>query len=43
MRLPALLIAAVLSGAVALAGTIVWSHDGWLSPAALEAAVATHS
>jgi len=24
-------------------GKIVWSHDGWLSPAALEAAVAGHS
>jgi len=25
------------------AGKIVWSHDGWLSPAALEAAVAKHA
>ena len=24
-------------------GKIVWSHDGWLSPSALEAAVAEHS
>ena len=25
------------------AGKILWSHDGWLSPAALEAAVAKHA
>ena len=34
---------AVVRAGLIIPGKIVWSHDGWLSPSDLEAAVAKHS